>query len=244
MLSYFVVTELLCVIQTSGFSSLTDAETQNVTLRNEAIATKTDVFRQLLNQETLIRMSLVKDVQSLVKDMVEIKEVMTTSKKQLNDGEKEILSLKNEVQLLKTENQKLKEQAVKIQEANNHKFLIIGENFTEVSNSCAQYETYVNKGIKDFEKNASTILNDMKIEVRYLSLTLLELNKHTMELNVSFPNMIEGKLTEYTANVNRSVSYINHKLLISKDYQEQLAYNLSLLENDQTSLKKIISGTY
>lgn len=87
MLSYFIFTELLCVIQTSGFSSLTDVETQNVTLRDEAIATKTDVFRQLLNQETLIRMSLVKDVNSLVKDMVEIKEVMTTSKKQLHDAE-------------------------------------------------------------------------------------------------------------------------------------------------------------
>lgn len=62
-----------------------------------------------------------------------------------------------------------------------------------------------------------SFLNDIKIEVCCLSV-LLELNKHIMELNVSFPNIIEGKLTGYTANVNRSVSEIYHKLLILMDY--------------------------
>lgn len=76
----------------------------------------------------------------------------------------------------------------------------------------------MNKGIKDFEKNVFMILSDMKIEVCYFFLMLLELNKYIMEFNVFFLNMIEGKLIEYIVNVNRFVSDINYKLFILKDY--------------------------
>lgn len=76
----------------------------------------------------------------------------------------------------------------------------------------------MNKGIKDFEKNVFMILNDMKIEVCYFFLMLLELNKYIMEFNVFFLNMIESKLIEYIVNVNRFVSDINYKLFILKDY--------------------------
>eukprot|EP00105_Crassostrea_gigas_P008402 XP_011422962.2 PREDICTED: uncharacterized protein LOC105325204 [Crassostrea gigas] len=243
MMSYIIL-GFLCVIPSICLSILTDGETQNDTIRDESGDSKTDVFRQLLNQETLIRMSLVKNVHSLMKDMVEMKESMSTSNKRLNDAEKEISSLKNEVHLLKTENQKLKEQAVKFQEqfkTTDSRFDEIEGNFTKVSFSRAKYERHLNKKIEDFEKNMSTILNDIKIEVRYLSVTLLDLNKHTMEINESIPNLIESKFTEYSTIVSKSVSDINNKLITSKDYQEQLVYNLSTLGNDQSGLMKIIS---
>eukprot|EP00105_Crassostrea_gigas_P042079 XP_019926227.1 PREDICTED: uncharacterized protein LOC105336352 [Crassostrea gigas] len=243
MMSYIIL-GFLCVIPSICLSILTDGETQNGTLRDESVDTETDVFRQLLNQETLIRMSLVKNVHSLMKDMIEMKESMSASNKRLHDAEKEISSLKNEVQLLKTENQKFKEQAVKFQDefrTTDSMFNEIEGNFTKVSQSQTQYERHVNDKIEDFEKNTSTILNDIKIEVRYLSVTLLDLNKHTMELNMSIPELIESRITDFTANVNRSVGDINHKLLTSKDYQEQLVYNLSTLGNEQSSLMKIIS---
>lgn len=235
----------LCVIPSSCLSILTDGEIQNGTLSDDSVDSKTDVFRQLLNQETLIRMSLVKNVHSLMKDMVEMKESMSTSNKRLNDAEKEISSLKNEVQLLKTENQKLKEEAVKFHEelkTADSKFSEIEGNFTKVSISRSQDERHMNEIFEEFEKNTSTILNDIKIELRYLSLTLLDLNKHTMEINESIPNLIESKFTEYSTIVDRSVNDINNKLLSSKDYQEQMVYNLSTLGNDQSSLMNIISG--
>eukprot|EP00105_Crassostrea_gigas_P020194 XP_011438924.1 PREDICTED: multimerin-2-like [Crassostrea gigas] len=234
----------LCVIPSSCLSILTDGEIQNGTLSDDSVDSKTDVFRQLLNQETLIRMSLVKNVHSLMKDMVEMKESMSTSNKRLNDAEKEISSLKNEVQLLKTENQKLKEEAVKFHEelkTADSKFSEIEGNFTKVSISRSQDERHMNEIFEEFEKNTSTILNDIKIELRYLSLTLLDLNKHTMEINESIPNLIESKFTEYSTIVDRSVNDINNKLLSSKDYQEQMVYNLSTLGNDQSSLMNIIS---
>lgn len=167
------------------------------------------------------------------------------SNKRLHDAEKEISILQNEVQVLKTENQRLKEQAVKIQEefkTTESRFDEIEGNFTKVSFRCAKYERVLNKKLDDFEKNTSTILNDIKIEVRYLFVTLLDLNKHTMEINESIPNLIESKFTEYSTIVKRSVSDINNKLLTSTDFQEQLVHNLSTFGNDQSSLMKIISG--
>lgn len=59
---------------------------------------------------------------------------------------------------------------------------------------------------------------------------------------MSISDLIEGKLTEFSANVNKSVNDINQKLLTSNDYQEQLVYNLSTLGSNQSSLIKIKSG--
>lgn len=59
---------------------------------------------------------------------------------------------------------------------------------------------------------------------------------------MSISDLIEGKLTEFSANVNKSVNDINQKWLTSNDYQEQLVYNLSTLGSNQSSLIKIISG--
>lgn len=243
----YIIIWCLCVIPTSGFSRLTDTKTQNVTLRDEAVATKTDVFKILLNQETLIRVSLVKDVQGLMKEMIEMKEKMTTSNKRLHDAEKEISSLKIDIHSLKTENQRLKEQAVKYQE--NFKF--IGQNFSEIKQNFTstsfrrvQYETTVNKKIEEFEKNTPMVLYSIKTEVGNLSVKLLDLNKHTTELNMSVSKMIESKLTEYSVSVNKSVSEINHKLLSSKDFHTQMVYNLSAVENDLTNIRKMISGIF
>lgn len=182
-----------------------------------------------------------------MKDMIEMKEKMTTSDKRLHDAEKEISSLKIDIHSLKTENQRLKEQAVKYQE--NFKF--IGQNFSEIKQNFTstsfrrvQYETTVNKKIEEFEKNTPMVLYSIKTEVGNLSVKLLDLNKHTTELNMSVSKMIESKLTEYSVSVNKSVSEINHKLLSSKDFHTQMVYNLSAVENDLTSIRKMISGIF
>lgn len=87
---FYTIIGCLCVTQAGAISRLTDAETENVTLQDEAIVTKTDVLKILLNQETLIRMSLVKDVNSIMEDMLEVKEMMSTNNIRLGDVEKEI----------------------------------------------------------------------------------------------------------------------------------------------------------
>lgn len=233
MQSYIII-EFLCVIQASALSSLTDDETRNVTLRDELMDTKTDVFKLLLNQETLIRMSLVRDVNSLLKDMVDMKESMTNSNDRLYDVKKAMSSLKNELQLLKYENQKLKEQAAKFQEKFNT--TDIRFNITEI-----QYEKNFNEQLKEFEKNTSSILNSIKIEATDLFVRLLDLSERTPELNMSIPNQIDSKILDYSTKVNASIREINYKLHSAKDFQQQLVYNLSALEHDLKSIRNIMS---
>lgn len=107
-------------------------------------------------------------------------------------------------------------------------------NFTKVSFSRAKYERFLNPKFDDIEEKYINDSDDIKIEVRYLSVTLMNLNKHTMEMNGSIPNLIESKFTKYSIIVKRSVSDIN-KLITSADYQVQLVYNPSALGNDQSN---------
>lgn len=90
----------VCAIPSSCLSRFPDGNTQNTTFRSETVVTKTDVLRILLNQETLMRMTLVKDVHSLMKDIIDMKVNLANSKKQLHDAMKEISILKSEVKLL------------------------------------------------------------------------------------------------------------------------------------------------
>ncbi|XP_078320033.1 uncharacterized protein LOC111106082 [Crassostrea virginica] len=107
-----LVLVFLFVVQTNSLSVLTDDKSQ---------ATKTDgetvLVRQLLNQETLIRMALDRKVNELVKGMTEMKKEMATNSKQLQDAQtkyetnnqllqdakKEIAALKNENSAFKAE---------------------------------------------------------------------------------------------------------------------------------------------
>lgn len=90
----------VCAIPSSCLSRFPDGNTQNTTFRSETVVTKTDVLRILLNQETLMRMTLVKDVHSLMKDIIDMKVNLATSKNQLHDAMEEISILKSEVKLL------------------------------------------------------------------------------------------------------------------------------------------------
>ena len=97
MLSHLLLV-FLFVVQTNSLSVLTDEKSQ---------ATKTDgetvLVRQLLNQETLIRMALDKKVNDLVKVIAEIQNSLGTNNQQLLDAKKEIAALKNENRALKAE---------------------------------------------------------------------------------------------------------------------------------------------
>ena len=69
---------LIIGINSASVSFLTDDHSSNRTNSNvsEINVKNVDVFRQLLNQETLIRMTMVKNVHSLMKDMLMLQENM------------------------------------------------------------------------------------------------------------------------------------------------------------------------
>nr|XP_022296288.1 uncharacterized protein LOC111106054 [Crassostrea virginica] len=75
----------LFILQTNSLSVLTDDKAQTTKTDGETV-----LVRQLLNQETLIRMALDRKVNDLVKGMAEMKKNMETSNQKLKDAKREI----------------------------------------------------------------------------------------------------------------------------------------------------------
>ena len=110
MLSRLVFVFLL-VVQTNSLSELTDDKSQTTKSDGETV-----LLRQLLNQETLIRMSLDRKVNELVKSIAEMKNKknsQVTTNKQLQDVQKEIQSntqlLQGAKREIQTNNQQLQD---------------------------------------------------------------------------------------------------------------------------------------
>ena len=101
-------------IHSATVSILTDEIPHNSTSvnMNEISAKNVDVFRQLLNQETLIRMTVVKNVHSLMKDMVTLQQNMADAENKISSiqtsTDREISELIKQVEKLKMENDALK----------------------------------------------------------------------------------------------------------------------------------------
>ena len=96
----------LFVVQTKSLSVLTDDRPQ--TSGPDGETANTDILRQLLNQETIIRMGLDKKVHDLVKDVVEMKRNVDNMKKIIVTTNRDLLDAKNEIAAIKKENSILK----------------------------------------------------------------------------------------------------------------------------------------
>jgi chromosome segregation ATPase len=99
---------LLCAvttIQVKGHSIITGDSGPNINqlTTNNLDLKHMDLFRQLLNQETIIRMGLEKNVQELKKDMIAMKQGVKTSGSNCQESNLEI----EEIERLKRENQRL-----------------------------------------------------------------------------------------------------------------------------------------
>ena len=100
-----------------AFSSLlTDAENKTSTmLEGKHAWNDVDFLRQMINQETVIRLSLVKNVQALVSDVNLMKKSITTSEMTISALQQTIETLNVRVDSLEEENKRLKKSSVDYQ---------------------------------------------------------------------------------------------------------------------------------
>lgn len=173
------------VIQIDAFSALTDHDSHNRTSRNKSeLDYRTmDVFRQLLNQETIIRMTLVQNVHVLMKDMFIMQEKLAKAENKISDiktsTNNEIIELQKEVNFLKT------------------------------------YSVSFLNDLQELDKNLNNVsntINDVKTEVRYLSIRLSDINTHSREMaemlqqfNVSMEDTKQG-IVEGQRNLSATLS--------------------------------------
>ena len=112
-----LVPVLLSVVYTYSLSLLTDDKSQITKTDGETV-----ILRQLLNQETLIRMALDNKVNDLVKSMAEMKNTIKACNKQLEDANRKMETNRIQLQDAKTEigtNSKQLEDAKREIESNN-----------------------------------------------------------------------------------------------------------------------------
>ena len=239
MLSYLFLA-ILFVARTHSLSSVTDDKAQPIgpdgqttTCRCRSEDAQSDILRQLLNQETLIRMALDRKVSDLVNDMADTKKYVQTSTKQLQDAKAEIGSLRNEVLLLKNQNRKSKADALEFQEKINVRFVTAEENITQVVNNLEQFNTNLNERFETFQTSTSYNIVDIQTKMDVLNMSLLDLKKQTTKLNTSLLEAIDKKLTDVSANWNRSLSELNHRFV----------YTCSKMDNDHANKMEQLSGT-
>nr|XP_022291263.1 uncharacterized protein LOC111102706 [Crassostrea virginica] len=190
-------------IHSAAVSLLTDEIPHNSTSvnMNEISAKNVDVFRQLLNQETLIRMTMVKNVHSLMKDMVTLQQNLAEAENKISSihssTDREISELNKEVERLKIENDPLK-------------------------NSSNVHENEIMR-LKENLENVTHNLADVKVEVRYLSITVFGIDTQIKEIddeveelkNWTRKNELEimEKLLNYTGAISeletRHLKYID-----------------------------------
>ncbi|XP_062591336.1 multimerin-2-like [Saccostrea cucullata] len=228
LLNFACVYNLSILTDDSG-RNITDLDMKNIDAKNA------DVVRQLLNQETLIRMALVRNVHILMKDMVDLKEKLESMESLQQSTEIKVTALQQEVSDLKRENQKLNLKNRKFEET----FNIIEGNFTQINDQFENFAKEFEEKREAFETNTSTVLGDLKIEVRYLSVTLLDLNKHTLERDKIIPVMMEEKCNVLSAMFNASLDTLNNDLA---DASTKLSKSVSNLENSQNAIVASVFG--
>ncbi|XP_078317159.1 uncharacterized protein LOC144620423 [Crassostrea virginica] len=179
-------------VQSAAVSILTDEVSQNSTYpnENEISAKNVDVFRQLLNQETIIRMNLVKNVHTLMKDMLMLNEKLSDAEEQISgirtSTVQEISDLNKQVELLKVENAALKNKTA----VDDKEIMILKEKLENVSNT----------------------LTDVKVEVRYLSITVFGMNNDFKEIDERFQeleNSTKEIETEIRVNIKSNVATLS-----------------------------------
>ncbi|XP_062574644.1 multimerin-2-like [Saccostrea cucullata] len=222
------------LIQINGLSIFTDSNSSSLLDISDPDSKNTDVFRQLLNQETIIRMSLVKNVHALMKDMLDLKKSMETLETSQQKTDVDVATLKQKVDKLKRDNQILELENRRYEET----FRAVTENFTKVDEYIQQVLEKLEEKRERFETNTSVVLADLKMEVRYLSVTLLDLNKHTLEIDKKFPEMMQEKYEQLSLRLNTSVENLGNDIMTTN---KTMLKSVSDLENSQNIMQNSIS---
>ncbi|XP_062601928.1 uncharacterized protein LOC134263568 [Saccostrea cucullata] len=183
-------------------------------------------------------MTLVKNVHALMKDMVSLQQSLVSSESEMSSlketTKREIAELKKEVRSLKLENNRLNNKVTIC----NENIESLKENLTAVDASRRVFETQLLKEKQMFEQNTSGILADIKTEVRYLSITLLDLHKHSLEIDKNIPELIDNRYDLISGRLNDSLEAYNTELRSAND---KLSLALTDLQKSQQTMTDSLS---
>uniref|UniRef100_A0A8W8J9A9 C1q domain-containing protein n=1 Tax=Magallana gigas TaxID=29159 RepID=A0A8W8J9A9_MAGGI len=197
------------------------------------------ILRQIINQETAIRLTLVKNVHALVNDVALIKKSLAASEARFTRQQQMIDALKIQVKSLQQENNELKNSS-RISEA---RIMELETNLQSVNKNFSTLHDELNVIQKDSDdkrrgmfNKIHSVLDDIKIEVRYLSVTLLDFKESTETENESR----EKKYEELERHFNNSFEELKAEIFQNK---LNLTNNKVLIQNLDDSQSEI-RGTF
>lgn len=219
-------------------SFLTDGENKTSTSLESKDQEWNDfsILRQMINQETVIRLALVKNVHSLVNDVTLLKQSLATSETKISEQQRTIASLKQENRELKNSSRMSETRITEFET----KLRIVNENVSTLHEQLNDIEKDSDEKRREMFNKTDSVLDDIKIEVRYLSITLLDFKESTENENESRDKKYE-ELERYFNNsfeelkaqiVENELNFTQNKVLIQK------------LEDSQTEIRGTFTGNY
>lgn len=206
-----MVVIILSLVRVEAVSSfLTDGKNKTSTSMESKNKELDDmsILRQMINQETIIRLALVKNFHALVNDVIVLKQSLAKSEWKISELQRAVTSLQKENRELKKSSSSSDS---RIMEEEKRQF-------------------YFNK--------TNSVLNDVKIEVRYLPVTLLDFKERTETENESR----DKKYEELQRHFNSSIAdlYVKNSQ-IKQDVTSQTAL-IHGLEDSQSKTKRALLG--
>nr|XP_022295456.1 girdin-like [Crassostrea virginica] len=241
-----------------AFSSLlTDAENKtSTTLEGKHSWNDVDFLRQMINQETVIRLSLVKNVQALFNDVNLMKKSITTSEMTISALQQTIETLNVRMDSLEKENKRLKESSVDYQERIHDletTLETVNKSVNSLNKNLDTAQKQNDEKRQDIVNKTNRVLEDIKVEVRYLSVTLFDFKIHTAikdeinnqkfidierDVNTSFKELQAGNL-DVKRQFNEIKDNVHDLEEVLSEYQKAMTENLTTTIADlDTQIRK------
>eukprot|EP00105_Crassostrea_gigas_P038573 XP_019922721.1 PREDICTED: uncharacterized protein LOC105328060 isoform X3 [Crassostrea gigas] len=191
----------------------------------------------MINQETVIRLALVKNVHALVNDVTLMKKSLAASDARVTGQQQTIDALKIQVKSLQQENNELKNSS-RISEARimelETKLQTVNENYGTLYDELNVIQKDSDDKRREMFNKTHSVLDDIKIEVRYLSVTLLDFKEHTEIENESR----DKKYEELERYFNSSYEDLRVELFQNKNDSTNRKMLIQNLEDSQTEMRR------
>nr|XP_022292394.1 protein lava lamp-like [Crassostrea virginica] len=238
----FIFMLVYILVRTHAYSLLTDGENKTSTTLEgkEHACNDLSFLRQMINQETVIRLSLVKNVQALVSDVNLMKKSITTSEMTISALQQTIETLNVRVHSLEEENKRLKESSVDHQERIHDletTLETVNKSVNSLNENLDTAQKQNDEKRQDIVNKTNRVLEDIKVEVRYLSVTLFDFKDHTAtkdEIN-------NKKFIDLERHVNTSFEELQAENLKNKGEFNEIKEHIHNVEEVQTEYRKTVT---
>ncbi|XP_062575476.1 angiopoietin-2-like [Saccostrea cucullata] len=223
-----------------------ESSNKNGLLPNTVTDKASNVLRDILNQESLVRFSMVQKIQSLVMDATDRKTDSQVINSKLSEVTKDLQNLEMKYQVMKDENVKLQEQLKAIHgSVNDNKNMTLEKIKTLNESQTITFKSNLRKmkELEDDERNQTVVLknNDRVLtkEIKFLKEKMNEMNV-TIQSSV---NLVER--VEKTEDMLKSilVTY-NETQENAEDVNELKLVSSKVLSKNCWEILQIFPGTF